>query len=59
LLVSNDIPLIKLRPVQSTCVETIILVVNGEAHIKHVLVFTENTPPLGTSGFRVVVRVET
>jgi hypothetical protein len=49
----------KLRPVQSTCVETIILVVNGEAHIKHVLVFTENTPPLGTSGFRVVVRVET
>ena len=27
------------------------------AHIMHVIVFTEKTPPLGTSGVRVVVKV--
>jgi hypothetical protein len=33
-------------------------VADEEAHIMHVLVFTENAPPLGTSGVRVVVSVD-
>src|SRR5688572_8246898 len=49
----------KLRPVHSTWVVTKTLLVIGLAHMIHVLVFTENTPPLGTSGVRVVVIVVT
>jgi hypothetical protein len=49
----------KLLPVHSTCVVTITLVEAALAHIIHVLVLTEKTPPLGTSGVRVVVIVTT
>jgi hypothetical protein len=49
----------KLLPVHSTCVVTKTLVDTALAHVKHVLVFTENTPPLGTSGVRVVVSITT
>ena len=52
-------PLMKLRPDHSTCVVTTTLVDTLLAHMIHVLVLTENTFPLGTSGVRVVVRVET
>lgn len=48
-------PLIQLFPVHSTPVVTITLVDSGPAHIKHVLVLTLKTPPLGTSGVLVVV----
>ncbi len=49
----------KLLPVHSTWVVTITLVDMALAHIMQVLVFTEKTPPLGTSGVRVVVTVTT
>lgn len=49
----------KLRPVHSTCVVTTTLVDIALAHVMHVRVLTENTPPLGTSGVRVVVTVDT
>jgi len=48
----------KLRPVHSTRVVTSNFVDTELAHITHVLVLTEKTPPLGTSGVRVVVIVE-
>lgn len=51
--------MIKLLPVHSTVVVTINLDAAAPAHIIHVRVLTENTPPLGTSGVRVVVSVET
>lgn len=54
-----DPPLMKLLPVHSTCVVTITFVLAALAHIIQVLVFTENTPPLGTSGVLVVVIVTT
>lgn len=56
---SGNLPLMKLRPVHSTCVVTTTLLDTLLAHTIHVLVLTENTLPLGTSGVRVVVRVET
>ena len=49
----------KLRPVHSTAVVTIMRVELGPAHIKQVLVLTEKTLPLGTSGVLVVVTVLT
>jgi hypothetical protein len=49
----------KLLPVHSTCVVTSTLVETALAHVMHVLVFTENTDPLGTSGVLVVVIVVT
>lgn len=49
----------KLLPVHSTCVVTMTLEETLLAHIMHVRVLTENTPPLGTSGVRVVVSIET
>lgn len=49
----------KLRPVHSTCVVTKTRVVTLLAQVMHVRVFTENTPPLGTSGVRVVVSMVT
>ena len=52
-------PLIKLRPVHSTCVVTKILDDTLLAQVIHVLVFTEKTPPLGTSGVLVVVIIDT
>ncbi len=47
----------KLLPDHSTCVVTKTRVDEELAHMRHVLVFTANAPPLGTSGVRVVVRV--
>ena len=55
----EDLPLMKLRPVHSTWVLTMTFVETLLAHMMHVRVFTEKTPPLGTSGVRVVVTVET
>lgn len=52
-------PLIKLRAVNSTFVVTITLVEFGPFHVKHVRVLTLNAFPLGTSGVRVVVMLET
>ena len=49
----------KLRPVHSTCVVTSTLLATALAHVMHVLVLTENTFPLGTSGVRVVVSMLT
>lgn len=49
----------KLRPVHSTWLVTRTLVDTLLAHMMHVRVFTEKTFPLGTSGVRVVVIVET
>ena len=49
----------KLLPVHSTCVVTTTLVDTALAHMMHVRVLTANTPPLGTSGVRVVVIVMT
>lgn len=49
----------KLRPVHSTAVVILTRVEVGPAHMRHVLVFTENDPPLGTSGVLVVVIVLT
>src|SRR6267154_3958380 len=49
----------KLLPVHSTCVVTITLVEIALAHMMHVFVFTENTPPLGASGVLVVVNITT
>jgi len=48
----------KLLPDHSTWVVIKTLELTGLAHITHVLVLTANTPPLGTSGVRVVVMVE-
>lgn len=48
----------KLRPVHSTSVVTIIRVDTPLAHMIQVRVFTANTPPLGTSGVLVVVIVD-
>ena len=45
----------KLRPVHSTCDVTMIRVETLLAHMIHVLVFTTNTLPLGTSGVLVAV----
>jgi hypothetical protein len=56
---TGNLPLMKLRPVHSTCVVTITLLDTLLAHMMHVLVLTENTFPLGTSGVRVVVMVVT
>ena len=53
------IPLTHDFPVHSTVLVTRTFVPFREAHVKHVLVFTLKTPPLGTSGVRVVVRTET
>ena len=55
----GNVPLIKLRPLQSICVVTITLVETAEAHITQVRVITANTPPDGTSGVLIVVIVET
>lgn len=55
----GNLPLMKLRPDHSTCVVTTTLLDTLLAHMIHVLVLTENTFPLGTSGVRVVFRVET
>ena len=55
----ENVPLIKLRPLQSICVVTITLVETTEAHIIQVRVITANTPPDGTSGVLIVVIVET
>ncbi len=52
-------PLIKLRPVHSTWDVTTIREDALLAHVMHVRVLTLNTPPLGTSGVRVVVTVTT
>jgi hypothetical protein len=52
-------PLIKLRPVHSTWDVTTIREDALLAHVMHVRVLTLNTPPLGTSGVRVVVSVTT
>src|ERR1700753_577284 len=49
----------KLRPDHSTCVVTTTRLDTLLAHVIHVLVLTENTFPLGTSGVRVVVKVDT
>ena len=49
----------KLRPVHSTCEVTTTFDDTLLAHMMHVLVLTEKTPPLGTSGVRVVVSVDT
>ena len=49
----------KLRPVHSTCVVTSTLLATSLAQVIHVFVLTENTPPLGTSGVRVVVSMVT
>ena len=49
----------KLLPVHSTCVVTTTFVDTALAHMIQVFVFTENTPPLGTSGVRVVVSIVT
>ena len=49
----------KLRPVHSTCVVTRTFDDTALAQVMHVLVLTENTPPLGTSGVRVVVSIVT
>jgi hypothetical protein len=51
-------PLIKLRPVHSTWEVTTIREDALLAHVTHVRVLTLNTPPLGTSGVRVVVTIE-
>ena len=48
----------KLRPVHSTCVVTMTRDATLLAHMMHVRVLTEKTPPLGTSGVRVVVTIE-
>ena len=52
-------PLMKLRPVHSTCVVTSTLLDTLLAQVMHVRVLTENTFPLGTSGVRVVVSIVT
>ena len=49
----------KLRPVHSTAVVTITLEDTLLAHIMHVRVLTWKTLPLGTSGVRVVVSMQT
>ena len=49
----------KLRPVHSTCVVTNTRLATLLAQVIHVRVLTENTPPLGTSGVRVVVSMLT
>ena len=49
----------KLLPVHSTCEVTSTLLEMLLAQVIHVKVLTENTPPLGTSGVRVVVTVVT
>lgn len=49
----------KLLPDHSTWVVTITRVDAALAHMIQVRVFTANTLPLGTSGVRVVVSVET
>jgi hypothetical protein len=46
------------RPVHSTVVVTRTRAVSALAHVMHVRVLTANTPPLGTSGVRLVVTVE-
>ena len=51
---TRNLPLMKLRPDHSTCVVTTTLLDTLLAHVMHVLVLTENTLPLGTSGVRVV-----
>lgn len=53
----QHLPLIKLLPVQSNCVVTVTFADAELAHVMHVRVFTENAPPLGTSGVRVVVNM--
>ena len=56
---SRYAPLIKLRPVHSTWDVTTMREEALLAHVMHVRVLTLNTPPLGTSGVRVVVTVTT
>ena len=55
----TNLPFMKLLPVHSTAVVTSTFVDTALAQVMHVRVFTENTPPLGTSGVRVVVSVVT
>jgi hypothetical protein len=52
-----DLPFIKLLLVHSTWVVTINLVDTPLAHMMHVRVLTENTPPLGTSSVRFIVSI--
>lgn len=52
-------PRMKLLPVHSIVDVTTNLVDAEPAHMRHDRVLTENSPPLGTSGVRVVVRVVT
>jgi hypothetical protein len=52
------VPLTQDLPVHSTSVVTTIRVVVALAQLKQVRVLTLNTPPLGTSGVRVVVTIE-
>jgi hypothetical protein len=56
---SSCAPFIKLRPVHSTWDVTTMREDALLAHVMHVRVLTLNTPPLGTSGVRVVVTVTT
>lgn len=51
-------PLTHDLPVHSTSVVTLTLVEDAPAQVKQVRVLTLNTPPLGTSGVRVVVTIE-
>ena len=57
--VKTRAPLMKLRPVHSTWDVTTIREDALLAHIRHVRVLTLKTPPLGTSGVRVVVSITT